>query len=73
MDVALAGKGGIERYKSWMGALETLRFTKVHQVPHQDFSSLETHLTLLEQESARSRAVVGNAIAYHDLGFKSKI
>ena len=28
---------------------------------------------MLEQESARSRADEGDAIAFHDLGFKSKI
>ena len=39
----------------------------------QDFSSLETRLTFLEQASARSRATEGDAVDFHNLGFKSKI
>ena len=58
---------------SWVGVLETSDFTKVNQVPHQDFSSLENRLTLLEQESAWSNTAEGDAIAFHDSGFKSKI
>ena len=72
-DTALAAKQGNERNKTRAGALKTSSFTKVHQVPHQDFNSLEARLTLLEQEPSQSRAAEGDTISFHDLDFKFKI
>ena len=58
---------------SRVGALDTSSFTKVHRVPHQAFRSLEIFLILLEKEPARLRVAEGDDIAFHNLGFESKI
>ena len=58
---------------SRIGALETICFTKIHNIPHQHVNSLEAQLNFLEQKSARSRAAERNTVDIHDLGFKPKL
>ena len=71
--VAKGAKGGIEQNMSRLSALEASSLSEAHAyTAPPDLSLVFERLTLLEQESARSRASEGAAVGFHDLGFRSK-